>query len=64
MTNPNSDQPKILVSKSEAKASPKAETKAVPKPGSTADAKDDLKSLPLAEVVDLPRFRGEVRAWD
>ena len=50
MTDPNSDQPKTLVFRSEAKASPKAETIAVPKPGSKPDPKDDLKSLPLAEV--------------
>ena len=38
--------------KPEAKSGPKskAETKAAPKPGSASDAKDDLKTLPMAEV--------------
>jgi H+-transporting ATPase len=34
----------------ESGATPKAETKAAPKPGSTPDAKDDLKTLPMAEL--------------
>jgi H+-transporting ATPase len=42
MTNPNSVQPKA--------PSPKPSGKAASKPGSNPDAKDDLKSLPLAEV--------------
>ena len=34
----------------ESGATPKAGTKAAPKPGSAPDAKDDLKTLPMAEV--------------
>ena len=34
----------------ESEATPKAETKAAPKPGSASNAKDDLKTLPMAEV--------------
>lgn len=36
--------------KAEFGATPKAETKAAPKPGPAPDAKDDLKTLPMAEV--------------
>ena len=36
--------------KADSGATPKAETKAAPKPGTTPDAKDDLKTLPMAEV--------------
>jgi H+-transporting ATPase len=34
----------------ESRATPKAEAKVAPKPGSAPDPKDDLKTLPLAEV--------------
>ena len=55
---PNDDQGKASNSKPEANAEPKPEATAKPKPGTKATtklgskpgAKDDLKSLPLAEV--------------
>ena len=50
MTDPDAGQSEAPVSKTEAKAEPKAKTDAVSLPKLKPIAKDDLKSLPLAEV--------------
>jgi H+-transporting ATPase len=50
MTDPDAGQSQAPVSKTEAKAEPKANTDAVFLPKLKPIAKDDLKSLPLAEV--------------
>ena len=44
MTEPSSAEPQASDTKPEAEAAPK--------PGSKPDAKDDLKSLPMAEVEE------------